>query len=123
MNVEQIALEIKAKLIDLAIDDKLPLDMTMLDENIFVDVINKHINKHINKEVDMLKIGDSVMWRGSWGTDAPKEVIVVGVELTRGDKYGDERSEISWDEMFDRNVVVTLNNGSWAYANQITKIK
>jgi len=68
-----------------------------------------------------LKIGDVVNWRGAFGSDAPKEAIVEGIEITNGGKYGDEVNEVSWSKVYDRNVVVNLNNGHWAYASQISR--
>ncbi len=69
-----------------------------------------------------LKIGDKVIWRGSWGGDAPQQAIVEGIDLTKGGKYGDPVNEIEWSQVYDRNVVVTLDNGHWAYASQISEV-
>ena len=30
-------------------------------------------------------------------------------------------NEVSWYKVYDRNVVVTLDNGCWAYASQISR--
>ena len=69
-----------------------------------------------------LKIGDKVNWRGDFGTAEPREAIVEGIDLTRGGKYGDPVNEIEWSQVYDRNVVVTLDNGHWAYASQISEV-
>lgn len=69
-----------------------------------------------------LKIGDRVMWRGGFGMDAPKPATVEEIEITRGGKYGDPVNEVEWNQVFDRNITVTLDNGHWAYASQISKI-
>ena len=66
-----------------------------------------------------LKIGDKVMWRGGFGYDEPKEAIVQGIEITNGGKYGKSVDEVDWDKVYERNVVLILENGSWAYASQI----
>lgn len=66
-----------------------------------------------------LKIGDTVWHRGSWGRDTPTKAVVEDIEVTKGGKEGDQVDEIDWKEVYDRNVVVTLDNGHWAYANQI----
>ena len=68
-----------------------------------------------------LKIGDAVKWRGAFGSDAPKEAIVEAIEITNGGKYGDEVDEVSWSQVYGRNVVVSLNNDHWAYGSQISK--
>lgn len=70
----------------------------------------------------MLKKGDKVNWRGAFGTEPIKEATVVEIELTKGGKDGIPLDEISWDEVYDRNVVVTLDNEHWAYASQISKL-
>ena len=66
-----------------------------------------------------LKVGDTVLWRGGFGSDAPKKAVVEGIEITNGGKYGDPVDEVDWTKVYDRNVTVDLNNGHWAYASQI----
>jgi hypothetical protein len=66
-----------------------------------------------------LKIGDRVNWRGAWGTEATQVVTVVSMEVNCVEKYGMEADEVEWSECFDRSVVVTLDNGHWAYGNQL----
>lgn len=68
-----------------------------------------------------LKIGDEVIWRGSWGKDAPQLAKVEEIEITNGGKYGNSVDEVEWSEVYERNLVVTLDNGHWAYASQIKK--
>jgi hypothetical protein len=69
----------------------------------------------------ILKIGDKVMWRGGFGTEAPKEAIVESIELCKsGDKYGDSVDSVDWSKK-DR-IVVDLNNGHWAKGHQISPI-
>ena len=69
-----------------------------------------------------LKIGDEVIWRGSWGMDAPKRAKVESIEITGGGKYGKPVSEVDWREVRDRNITVDLDNGHWAYASQISPV-
>lgn len=71
----------------------------------------------------VLKVGDTVSWRGNFGTDAPKDAVVEGIEITNGGKYGDSVDEVEWKEVYGRNVTVDLDNGSWAYASQIKRKK
>lgn len=71
------------------------------------------------------KIGDKVMWRGAWGSDAPKIATIENIELVEeGQKYGDDVLEIEDDQMQGRTVVVSLlADGSWwAYGHQISKL-
>lgn len=71
----------------------------------------------------ILKVGDKVMWRGAWGTDAPKQAIVEEIETNcNGTKSGISADSVEWNEVTDRNVVVTLDNGHWAYGNQLKEI-
>lgn len=69
-----------------------------------------------------LKVGDTVLWRGGFGSDAPKKAVVEGIEITNGGKYGDSVNEVDWTKVYDRNVTVDLNNGHWAYASQIKRV-
>ena len=69
-----------------------------------------------------LKIGDKIMWRGGFGMDTPETATVEEIEITKGGKYGDPVNEVEWNQVYDRNITVTLDNGHWAYASQISKI-
>lgn len=76
------------------------------------------------KKAERLKVGDNVLWRGSFGSDPAKEAKVEGIEICKsGSKYGKVANSVSWDTVNSRNVVVSLDNGHWAYGNQITQIK
>ena len=68
-----------------------------------------------------LKIGDKVWWRGGFGSEPAKLATVEEIEITNGDKYGAEVDEVKWALVYDRNVVVSLDNDHWAYAGQIKK--
>ncbi len=67
-----------------------------------------------------LKVGDKVIWRGSWGSDKPIKAEINSIEITGGGKYGRQVDEVDWREVYDRNVTVDLDNGHWAYADQIS---
>ena len=69
-----------------------------------------------------LKIGDEVSWKGAWGSQASKNAVVTEIEVTNGGKYGRAVNSIEWTRVRDRNVVVTLDNGHWAYGEQISKV-
>lgn len=66
--------------------------------------------------MEKLRLGDEVIWRGSWGNDLPKEVKVTCIEVNDINV-----SSIDWDKVESRDVVVDLDNGHWAYGFQIRK--
>lgn len=66
--------------------------------------------------MEKLKVGDVVIWRGSWGNDLPKEVKVTCIEVNDINV-----SSIEWVNSGNRSVVVDLDNGHWAYGFQIQK--
>jgi len=72
----------------------------------------------------MLKVGDSVYWSGCFGTEAFKAATVTGIQLTEEprEKYGIEVEEVEWTLVADNYAVVTLDNGHWAYGEQIAPI-
>lgn len=69
-----------------------------------------------------LKKGMSVIYRGSWGHDAPKETTVEYIELCpiENCKYGDEVDEVLVEDI--RRSVVDLADGHWAYGWQIEEL-
>ena len=72
----------------------------------------------------MLKVGDTVSWRGSFGSDEawPATITKIDVEC-RGDRSaGRTVTEVPWVEVTHENVVVGLDNNHWAYGNQIERI-
>ncbi len=68
---------------------------------------------------DMLKVGDKVLWRGGFGTNAPREAVVARIEAGCQGKYGYMVPEVSWDEVRAGGVVVDLKEGPWAYGDQL----
>jgi hypothetical protein len=68
-----------------------------------------------------LKIGDTVLWRGGFGADPFRKVTVEEIEITNGGKYGNQVDSVEWSKVQDRYLVVTLDNGHWAYAYQIKR--
>lgn len=75
--------------------------------------------------MSILKIGDAVMWRGSWGRDAPKEVRVVEMWETEypAQTHGTPVESTQWDLVRADMVCFILDNGKWAYGEQISEIK
>ena len=70
-----------------------------------------------------LRLGDQVYWRGTWGQDPMKLAIVESIEVTNGGKYGDEVESVDWNLVYEgREVVISLENGHWAYGFQITPV-
>lgn len=75
--------------------------------------------------MEMMKIGDSVLWSGGWGRRAPKPAVVASIEITDipGDAYGQPATFVPWDTVrTDDCVVVTLENGHWAYGFQLESV-
>ena len=70
----------------------------------------------------ILKIGDKVAWRGSWGAGPLQEAVIENITVTDypREKYGDDREEADWELVRLNRVCVCLNNGHWAYGEQIS---
>lgn len=68
-----------------------------------------------------IKIGDTVEWRGAFGMQEPKPAKVIGMEVTEWprDKYGETVEEADWKLVQQNRVLFTLDNGHWAYSEQI----
>jgi hypothetical protein len=60
-----------------------------------------------------LKLGDKVIWKGSWGRDEAKVATVTRIEID-----GVLVPQVPWGIVQDF-VVVGLDNGHWAYGYQI----
>ena len=68
-----------------------------------------------------LKVGDSVMWRGAFGSEAPKEAVVESIEICKkGGKHGRCVEQVFWSKKDE--IVVDLDNGHWARGSQISPI-
>lgn len=66
-----------------------------------------------------LKVGDTVLWSGGFGSEPLKEAKVMGIEKCKsGSKYGKPVGSVDWS-LVNREVTVDLDNGHWAYGNQI----
>jgi hypothetical protein len=69
----------------------------------------------------VLKVGDSVMWRGGFGGAAPLKAKVTGIELCNiGEKYGEPVDSVEWSKV--NCIVVDLDKGHWARGHQISPI-
>lgn len=65
----------------------------------------------------ILTIDDTVNWKGSWGTQQTLPAKVKDIEI-----IGLSAKSIDWDEVNSRDVIVTLDNGHWAYGFQISQL-
>jgi hypothetical protein len=71
----------------------------------------------------MLKVGDTVSWKGSWGCDLPYVVKVTSIDVvTPGDKEGVPVQEAPWALAPLNAIVAGLDNGHWAYGTQLSQI-
>lgn len=87
------------------------------------------VSQPIQEKAMKVKVGDTVKWRGCFGTDAPKDAQIEGMTVTdipRGrtgrlfrTKYGVEVDEVDSSLIEQNRVVFDLNNGHWAYSEQI----
>jgi hypothetical protein len=71
-----------------------------------------------------LSVGDRVLWRGSWGTDAPRLATVLRIESTHTTrtKHGRQAHHLDWDRVRAGYAVVDLDTGNWAYGDQISPL-
>lgn len=67
-----------------------------------------------------IKVGDTVTYRGAWGTEPPKEAKVTDIELCENEheKYGIEVNEVSGVRDIRRSVF-GLDDHHWCYGYQI----
>ena len=68
-----------------------------------------------------LRVGDSVLWQGGWGSEPERSVKVIAIQIneSNGSKYGEDVQLVGWDTVVERKVLVDLDNAHWAWANQI----
>jgi len=67
-----------------------------------------------------LRIGDEVMWRGCWGKSIAEKAIIMGIIIDETDL---KSITLNYIDREPRKVIVTLDNGHWAYGYQIDSIK
>lgn len=70
----------------------------------------------------IIKVGDTVMWRGCFGRDAAVPAKIEQMEMTEQPrtKYGVEVRAAFWDDK--DYLLVTLDNGHWAYGEQLSPL-
>lgn len=64
----------------------------------------------------LLRTGDIVEWSGGWGSNVPLAATVTKILLGSGEI---EVPAVPWSAVKDREVMVDLSNGHWAYGFQI----
>jgi hypothetical protein len=68
-----------------------------------------------------INVGDTVSWRGCWGSEDPLPAKVEKIEInTNGGKDGDSVMTAYWHEMTRENAILSLDNGHWCYGNQVS---
>lgn len=71
-------------------------------------------------DLGVLSVGDKVQWRGNFG-DAPQQPATV-TGITVGGKDGEPVEKVEWSKVKDRNVVLDLDTGNWAYGYQVGRL-
>jgi len=68
-----------------------------------------------------IKIGDTIRYRGGFGLDPSSEAIITGLTVTvyPRDKYGDDVSEVTRNQVLENRVVFSLSNSHWCYSEQV----
>jgi len=72
-----------------------------------------------------LRTGDEVMWRGSWGSNAPQKVTVRTIQVNEenGSKEGTLVNSIDWGLTSERNIIVDFDeNTHWAWGFQVAPL-
>lgn len=72
---------------------------------------------------DTLHVGDMVFWRGRWGQDNPLPAVVKGISVGYNTDAEATVESIEWANVNSRDVIVDLDNGHWAYGNQINQLE
>jgi hypothetical protein len=69
----------------------------------------------------VLRVGDTVMWRGNFGRAAWQRATVIRIEETEHPrtKYGQDVAEILWSAVRNNYACLDLDNGSWCYGEQV----
>jgi tartrate dehydratase beta subunit/fumarate hydratase class I family protein len=69
--------------------------------------------------MNLLKVGDVVTYQGNFGQDIPKKAKVVAIAINAKNK-DIEVENINWSNVKNRDVIISLDNGSWAYGYQVS---
>lgn len=71
--------------------------------------------------MNVLRIGDTVQYRGGWGNDPPKYAVIEQLEVTAkpGEKYGIDVEIVDASLVRANRVVFGFTNGHWCYSDQV----
>lgn len=75
---------------------------------------------------EILKIGDRVLWSGSYGREIPKEVTIKGIHKVNNGDINDtiDVDSVAWYLVTEKDFIFTFEeNDRWAYAYQIQQIE
>ncbi len=71
---------------------------------------------------EFLNVGDTVIWKSNFGKGPETSAKINRMEWCQvGSKEGQSISYIHWSRVYTRQLVVTLDNGHWAYGTQLVK--
>lgn len=75
------------------------------------------------REEEIVRVGDTVIWRGAWGQDPAKEAVVDVIEADADfeDRVGRPVESLPWSRV--PQSILTLTNGHWAYGYQISPFR
>lgn len=69
----------------------------------------------------IIKVGDTINWSGGFGRQAAKKAIILSISLCeKGEKYGTPVDFIDVAQKY--KCTFDLDNGHWAYGDQISQI-
>jgi hypothetical protein len=70
---------------------------------------------------NILKVGDKVLWRGSFGSADKHLATIESIDINcNGCKEGDEVEETEWANIHGRNSIHSLDNGHWCWGEQLS---
>lgn len=71
--------------------------------------------------MNKIKLGDTVSYRGSFGSGPIKSATVEGLTITQypREKYGKPVVEVNIDDVKANKVVFDFSDGHWCYSDQV----
>jgi hypothetical protein len=69
----------------------------------------------------MIRIGDIITYRPGFGSQAPKQAVIRGMEVTKRqrEKYGEQVSQVSEELVWKNRVCFDFEDGHWCYSEQV----
>jgi hypothetical protein len=71
--------------------------------------------------MELLEVGSTVNWRGGFGKSNPIKAKVLKIEVNCFGRIGQIVPSVEWGLVNSKNVIVDLDNGTWAYGHQLDK--